>query len=43
MLKIEYTLRLYKNHENEYPEMYQKKTEELVDKFGGFGFGGSMG
>ncbi len=24
-------------------EMYQKKTEELVDKFGGFGFGGSMG
>ncbi len=25
MLKVEYTLRLYKNHENEYPEMYQKK------------------
>lgn len=24
-------------------EIYQKKTEELVDKFGGFGFGGSMG
>ena len=24
-------------------EMYQNKTEEYVDKFGGFGFGGSMG
>ena len=22
---------------------YQEKTEEFVDKFGGFGFGGSMG
>lgn len=24
-------------------EMYQQKTQDLVDKFGGFGFGGSMG
>ena len=24
-------------------EEYQKKTEEFVEKFGGFGFGGSMG
>jgi hypothetical protein len=23
--------------------IYQAKTEELVKKFGGFGFGGSMG
>lgn len=29
--------------DEEKADMYQKQTEELVDKFGGFGFGGSMG
>lgn len=29
--------------DEEKAEMYQKKTQDLVDKFGGFGFGGSMG
>ncbi len=29
--------------DEEKAQVYQKKTEELVDKFGGFGFGGSMG